>query len=47
MRQTESCDMAITLQPEHEKAILQAMKSGAYQNPQVIERALEVLRFGG
>ena len=37
--------MAITLQPQHEKAIMQAMESGAYQNPdEVIERALEVLR---
>jgi antitoxin ParD1/3/4 len=37
--------MTITLRPEHEKAIAQAIKSGAYQNPdEVIGRALEVLR---
>jgi Arc/MetJ-type ribon-helix-helix transcriptional regulator len=37
--------MTITLRPEHEKAIAQAIQSGAYQNPdEVIERALEVLR---
>lgn len=37
--------MSITLRPEHERAITQAVESGAYQNPdQVIERALEVLR---
>jgi len=37
--------MSIVLRPEHEKAIAQAIQSGAYQNPdQVIERALEVLR---
>jgi antitoxin ParD1/3/4 len=37
--------MSIVLQPEHEKAITQAIQSGAYQNPdQVIGRALEVLR---
>jgi putative addiction module CopG family antidote len=37
--------MSITLRPEHEKAIAEAIQSGAYENPdQVIERALEVLR---
>jgi antitoxin ParD1/3/4 len=37
--------MSITLRPEHEKTISQAIQSGAYQNPdQVIERALELLR---
>ena len=37
--------MTITLRPEQEKAIAQAIQFGAYQNPDaVIERALEVLR---
>ncbi len=37
--------MTITLRPEHEKVIRQAIQSGAYQSPEeVIERALEVLR---
>jgi putative addiction module CopG family antidote len=37
--------MNITLRPEHEKAILQAIESGAYQSPDdVIARALDVLR---
>jgi Arc/MetJ-type ribon-helix-helix transcriptional regulator len=37
--------MTITLRPEHEKAIAEAIQSGAYQSPEeVIERALEVLR---
>jgi putative addiction module CopG family antidote len=37
--------MSITLRPEHEKAIAEAIQSGAYETPdQVIERALEVLR---
>jgi Arc/MetJ-type ribon-helix-helix transcriptional regulator len=37
--------MTITLRPEHEKAIAQAIQSGAYQNPdEVIGRALEALR---
>jgi putative addiction module CopG family antidote len=37
--------MTITLRPEHEKAVAQAIESGAYQNPdEVISRALEVLR---
>lgn len=39
--------MTITLRPEHEKAIAEAMQSGAYQTPEeVIGRALEVLRSG-
>jgi len=37
--------MTIILRPEHEKAIADAIQSGAYQSPEeVIERALEVLR---
>ena len=37
--------MTVTLRPEHEKVIAQAIESGAYQNPDdVIGRALEVLR---
>jgi len=37
--------MTITLRPEHEKAITQAIQSGAYRSPdEVIARALEVLR---
>jgi Arc/MetJ-type ribon-helix-helix transcriptional regulator len=37
--------MTITLRPEQEKAVAQAIESGAYQNPdEVIARALEVLR---
>jgi antitoxin ParD1/3/4 len=37
--------MTITLRPEHEKVIADAIESGAYQNPdEVIARALEVLR---
>jgi Arc/MetJ-type ribon-helix-helix transcriptional regulator len=37
--------MNITLRPEHEKAITQAIQSGAYETPDhVIERALELLR---
>lgn len=37
--------MNITLRPEHEKAILQAIESGAYHSPDdVIARALDVLR---
>ena len=40
----ETC-MTITLRPEHEKAIAQAIQSGAYRDPdEVIGRALEVLR---
>jgi putative addiction module CopG family antidote len=36
--------MSITLRPEHEKAIEQAIRSGAYQNSdEVIGRALEAL----
>src|ERR1039457_3741785 len=41
----EEAFMAITLRPEHERAITQAIQSGAYHSPdEVIERALEVLR---
>ena len=37
--------MTITLRPEHERVIAQAIESGAYQNPdEVIGRALEALR---
>lgn len=37
--------ITITLQPEHEKVVTQAIQSGACQSPEeVIERALEVLR---
>ena len=37
--------MTITLRPEHERVIAQAIQSGTYQNPDdVIARALEVLR---
>jgi Arc/MetJ-type ribon-helix-helix transcriptional regulator len=37
--------MTITLRPEREKVVTQAIQSGAYQSPdEVIERALEVLR---
>jgi putative addiction module CopG family antidote len=37
--------MTITLRPEHEKLITQAMQTGAYQSPdEVIGRALETLR---
>ena len=36
--------MTITLRPEEEKLIAQAMRSGAYQDPnEVIERALQML----
>jgi putative addiction module CopG family antidote len=36
--------MTITLRPEHEKLIAQAMQTGAYQSPdEVIERALRML----
>ena len=36
--------MAITLQPEHERLIAEALRSGAYQNPEeVIQQALELL----
>jgi antitoxin ParD1/3/4 len=38
--------MTITLRPEHERLIAQAMQTGAYQNPdEVIERALRLLHF--
>jgi len=37
--------MTIDLRPEHEKAIAEAIQSGAYQSPEeVIEQALGVLR---
>jgi putative addiction module CopG family antidote len=37
--------MTITLRPEHEKVVEEAIQSGAYRSPEeVIERALEVLR---
>jgi Arc/MetJ-type ribon-helix-helix transcriptional regulator len=37
--------MTITLRPEHEKLVAQAMQTGAYENPdEVIRRALEMLR---
>jgi putative addiction module CopG family antidote len=37
--------MTITLRPEHEKVVRQAIQSGAYQSAEeVIERALEMLR---
>lgn len=36
--------MTITLQPEHEKLIAQAMLTGAYETPdEVVRRALEIL----
>ena len=36
--------MTITLRPEHERLIAEALQTGAYQNPDdVIGRALEVL----
>jgi len=36
--------MTITLRPEHEQLITQALQSGAYQDPEdVIARALEML----
>jgi Arc/MetJ-type ribon-helix-helix transcriptional regulator len=38
--------MTITLRPEHEQLIAQAIHTGAYQNPEeVIGRALEMLQF--
>ena len=38
--------MKITLTPEHEKLVNEAIRSGAYSDPsQVIGRALEVLSF--
>jgi antitoxin ParD1/3/4 len=37
--------MTITLRPDQEKAIADAIESGAYKSPdEVVERALEVLR---
>src|SRR2546425_1060032 len=36
--------MAITLRPEHEQLVAEALRSGAYQSPdEVIKRALELL----
>jgi antitoxin ParD1/3/4 len=36
--------MPITLQPEQERLVAEALRSGAYQNPEeVIQRALELL----
>ena len=36
--------MTITLRPEHEQLITEALRTGAYQNPdEVIGRALEML----
>jgi len=38
--------MTITLRPEHEELIAQAIKTGAYQTPdEVIARALEVFHL--
>jgi putative addiction module CopG family antidote len=35
----------ITLRPEHERLIAEALRSGTYQSPdEVIKRALELLR---
>ena len=37
--------MPITLPPEHERLVSEALRSGAYQSPEeVIKRALELLR---
>ena len=37
--------MTITLRPEHEKVVTEAMKTGAYRNAdEVISRALEILQ---
>ncbi len=37
--------MPITLRPEHERLISEALRSGAYRSPEeVIKRALELLR---
>jgi Arc/MetJ-type ribon-helix-helix transcriptional regulator len=37
--------MTITLRPEHEQAIKEAIRSGAYRNPdEVIDRTLQLLR---
>ncbi len=39
--------MTITLRPEHEKVISEAMKTGAYRDAdEVISRALEALQIG-
>ena len=38
--------MTITIRPEHEHLIVQAIQNGCYQNPDdLIARALEVLRL--
>ena len=40
--------MTINLQPEHERLVAEAMKTGAYANPEeVIARALEMLHDEG
>jgi len=37
--------MTITLRPEHEKVVTEAMKTGAYRDAdEVISRALEILQ---
>lgn len=37
--------MTITIRPEHEQLIVQAIQNGAYENPdELIGRALELLR---
>ena len=37
--------MPITLRPEHERLVSEALRSGAYQSPEeVIKQALELLR---
>ena len=37
--------MPITLRPEHERRVSEALRSGAYESPEeVIKRALELLR---
>jgi len=37
--------MTVTLRPEHESLVVQAIESGAYKDPEeVIARALEMLR---
>jgi len=38
--------MTITLRPEHEQMISEALRTGAYENPdEVVGRALEMLAF--
>jgi Arc/MetJ-type ribon-helix-helix transcriptional regulator len=42
--QEEGVSMPITLRPEHEELVAQAMQTGAYKDPdEVIGRALEIL----